>query len=257
MDIGWERGSALPFRAAAKDRVRRLTENVYQAVKAKGSNVYVILEPMPCLVDAGFPIDLSPIRAALRDLGADTADLEMVIATHYHGDHVGTVARLKRENGLKAAIHADDAPYASGEIPYERFKYRPSRFLFYYSLYPLFRYRCFRPDILLEEGMELPFLGGLRVLHTPGHSRGSICLYSESEGILFSGDLVRNEGGVLEGPPPPFTPDPRLAAASLKRLASLDFDMLFPGHGEPILRGAGALFSSRLEQGELWPVSED
>lgn len=251
LEIG---GIDLPLKPAGKGPVRRLTGGIHQAVKARGSNIYIITEPRLSLVDAGFPIDLPPIRGALRRLGADITDLEWVVATHYHGDHVGTVARLQRESRLRAAIHADDAPFACGEVPYERFRYRPSRLLFYYSLYPLFRYRCFRPDLLLEEGAVLPLLGGIRVLHTPGHSRGSVCLFAESEGILFTGDLVRNERGVLEGPPPRFTPDPRRAADSLLRLASLDFEMLLPGHGEPILGNAGAIFRRQLERGALWPV---
>ncbi len=207
------------------------------------------------MVDAGFPIDLIPIRGALHELGAEPGDLDMIIATHYHGDHVGTIARLKRENGLKAAIHSADAVYASGDEPYERFKYRPSRLLFYRSLYPLFRYRHFHPDLLLEEGMVLPPLGGLEVLHTPGHSRGSICLYSRGRGLLFTGDLVRNERGVLEGPPPRFTPDPESAATSLERLAGLEFELLLPGHGDPVTRGAGKRFRRELARGSLWPVS--
>lgn len=224
-------------------------------MKTRGSNVYLITDSRFCLVDAGFPIDLPPLRAALRRLGADISDLEAVVATHYHGDHVGTVARLQRDWGIKAAIHSEDALFASGELPYERFKYQPTRLLFYYSLYPLFRYRCFQADLLLEEGSVLPLLGGLRVLHTPGHSRGSICLFSEREGILFTGDLVRNERGRLEGPPPRFTPDPQRAAASLLRLATLDFEMLLPGHGEPVLKNAGALFRRQLERGALWPLA--
>jgi glyoxylase-like metal-dependent hydrolase (beta-lactamase superfamily II) len=233
---------------------RKLVDGVYQVAGARGSNVYLVTSPFMCLVDAGFPIDLPPIRKAMLELGARPRDLEMVVATHYHGDHVGTVARLKRENGLRAAIHREDAAYATGETPYERFRYRPSRFLFYYSLYPLFRYRNFEPDLLLEEGMVLPLLGGLEVLHTPGHSRGSVCLYAKGRGLLFTGDLVRNEKGVLEGPPPSFTPDPEKAAASLRRLAGLDFEILLPGHGEPITSGAGGLFRRHLEGGKLWPA---
>lgn len=237
-----------------KGNLARLDEGLYQVKRAKGSNVYLVTEPELALIDAGFPIDTACIHAALRELGAEPGDLSLVVATHYHGDHVGTIASLQRRNGLRAAIHAEDAPYATGEVPYERFKYRLSRFLFYYSLYPLFRYRYFAPDQRLEEGDVVPLLGGLEVLHTPGHSRGSICLFQRERGLLFSGDLVRRENGVLEGPPPQFTPDPAAAADSLARLADLDFDLLLPGHGDPILAGAGAVYRDHLEAGALWPA---
>ncbi len=238
-----------------KNGLTRLEEGLYQVRRAQGSNVYLVTEPELALIDAGFPIDTPHIRGALAELGAGPEDLSLVVATHYHGDHVGTIAALKRSNGLRAAIHAEDAPYATGEVPYERFKYRVSRTLFYYSLYPLFRYRYFTPDQRLEEGDVIPLLGGLEVLHTPGHSRGSICLYQRERGLLFSGDLVRRERGVLEGPPPRFTPDPRAAADSLARLARLDFDLLLPGHGDPILGGAGTAYRDHLEAGALWPAS--
>jgi glyoxylase-like metal-dependent hydrolase (beta-lactamase superfamily II) len=233
----------------------RLDEGLYQVKRAQGSNVYLVTEPDLALIDAGFPIDAPYIRGALKELGAGPEDLRLVVATHYHGDHVGTIAALKRGGGLRAAIHAEDAPFATGDVPYDRFKYRVSRTLFYYSLYPLFRYRYFTPDQCLEEGDVIPLLGGLEVLHTPGHSRGSICLYQRERGLLFSGDLVRRERGVLEGPPPRFTPDPRAAAESLVRLAELDFEYLLPGHGDPILGGAGATYRDHLEAGALWPAS--
>lgn len=235
-------------------RLDRLEEGLYRVKRARGSNVYLVTEPELALIDAGFPIDAPCIRGALAELGASPRDLSLVVATHYHGDHTGTIARLKRGGGPRAAIHAEDAPFAAGEIPYDRFKLRLSRALFYYSLYPLFRYRHFAPDQRLAEGDVVPLLGGLEVLHTPGHSRGSVCLYQRERGLLFSGDLLRREKGVLEGPPPRFTPDPRAAADSLLRLAGLDFESLLPGHGDPLLGGAGAAFREGLAAGGLWPA---
>ncbi len=99
--------------------------------------------------------------------------------------------------------------------------------------------------------------GGFRVLHTPGHSAGSICLYNEEKGILFSGDLVRNEKGILEGPPEEFTPDTRSACRSLERVAALDFDVLLPGHGDVILEGAGDRLRTRIvAENGIWPLNE-
>ena len=116
----------------------------------------------------------------------------------------------------------------------------------------------FRSDIdwLLREEDVIDLLGGFVVIHTPGHSKGSICLYNEKNGILISGDLIRNENGVLEGPPDYFTTDSTAAALSLEKIACLDFEILLPGHGEIILKKAGDIFRSRLEEGKIWPFTD-
>jgi len=217
----------------------RISEDLYRIRGSFGSNIYLITEGGLTLVDGGFPMDLPVIHLGLRELGAAPGDIDLVIATHYHGDHTGTVAGLRRRYGVRAAIHREDGAFASGERPQETTEVAFAKLLFYTALWPLFRYRHFQPDRLLEEGEVIDLLGGLEVMHTPGHSPGSICLYGGRRGILFSGDLLRNERGVLAGPPPHFTPDEHAARRSLERLSDLDFDILLPGHGAVILEGAG------------------
>ena len=157
---------------------------------------------MLALVDAGFPIDAPFIRRALFELGAGPEDLRLVVATHYHGDHIGTIARLKHAGGMQAAIHSEDARYATGEVPFDKFKFRLSRLLFYYSLYPFFRYRYFTPDQHLQEGDVIPLLGGLEVLHTPGHSRGSICLHERGGACSSRGTWCAARRGCWRAPRP-------------------------------------------------------
>lgn len=236
--------------------LNRLAKDLYRVGGTFGSNIYVITCGGLTLVDGGFPMDLPAILLALRQLGAAPHDIDLVIATHYHGDHTGTIAGMRRRYGARAAIHAEDGAYANGSRPQETTEVALAKLLFYTALWPLFRYRHFEPDRFLEDGESIDLLGGLEVLHTPGHSPGSVCLYGAGRGLLFSGDLVRNERGVLEGPPPHFTPDEPSARASLSRLSELDFDMLLPGHGEVILAGAGDRYRSHLEQGRIWPLGE-
>ncbi len=231
----------------------RLAEGVYRVRGSFGSNIYVLADEGLALVDGGFPMDLPVLVLGLKTLGARLRDVDLAVATHYHGDHTGTMARLQAE-GAEVAMHPEDALYASGELPQETCEVGLHKLLFYTALWPLFRYRHFRPDRLLWEGDRLGLLGGMEVLHVPGHSPGSVCLYAEKRGILFSGDLVRNEGGVLEGPPPHFTPDREAACVSLRKVSELDFDMLLPGHGESILKGAGDRFRSRVHGGRIWPL---
>jgi glyoxylase-like metal-dependent hydrolase (beta-lactamase superfamily II) len=232
----------------------KLSDDLYRIRGSFGSNIYLITDNGLTLVDGGFPMDLPVIHLGLRSLGAKPSDIDLVIATHYHGDHTGTVAGLRRRYGVHAAIHREDGAFSSGQRPQETTEVALAKLLFYTALWPLFRYRHFQPDRLLEEGDVVELLGGLEVLHTPGHSDGSVCLYGAKRGILFSGDLVRNERGQLEGPPPHYTPDMPAACRSLQRVSDLDFDILLPGHGKVILDGAGERYRASLGEGKIWPL---
>jgi glyoxylase-like metal-dependent hydrolase (beta-lactamase superfamily II) len=232
-----------------------LAKDLYRIRGSFGSNIYVITESGLTLVDGGFPMDLPAIHLGLRALKASPRDIDLVIATHYHGDHTGTVAGLRQRYGVQAAMHREDGDYASGQLPQETTEVPFVTLLFYTVLWPLFRYRHFQPDRYLEKGEVIDLLGGLEVLHTPGHSPGSVCLFGAERGLLFSGDLLRNERGVLEGPPPHYTPDEPAACLSLERLSSLEFEMLLPGHGKVILSGAVDRYRRLLGEGKIWPLN--
>jgi glyoxylase-like metal-dependent hydrolase (beta-lactamase superfamily II) len=234
----------------------KITRDLYKIRNSFGSNIYLIAGKRPCMVDAGFPVDLPMILLGLKALSIKPGDLELIMATHYHGDHVGTVAGLRERHGVRVAMHEMDRPYATGDLPQHTCEAGTLQLAFYTALWPLFRYRHFDVDITLKEADAIDILGGLNVIHTPGHSEGSICLLDERNGILFSGDLIRNEKGILEGPPPHFTPDPEAAYLSLLKVAGLDFDTLLSGHGEVILKGAGDRFRTSLKEGKIWPLSE-
>jgi glyoxylase-like metal-dependent hydrolase (beta-lactamase superfamily II) len=94
------------------------------------------------------------------------------------------------------------------------------------------------PDELVDDGDDLDVLGGAMVLHIPGHTPGAIALHLPTEGVLLCGDAINHRGGRLGPPPAGFTVDGQQAAASIRRLAELRFEVLCPGHGEPIIGGA-------------------
>ena len=77
-------------------------------------------------------------------------------------------------------------------------------------------------------------IAGLVCIHTPGHTPGSICLLEPSLNILFAGDTLRFDGVKIEGPPPQFTLDMGEAQYSIKKIATLDFDIMLSGHGIPL-----------------------
>lgn len=163
---------------------------------------------------------------------------EIILLTHGHLDHTAAIPELMaawtgRDQRPRIAIHRDDAPYlgSRGEETNRRV-FVAIRAMGYFRNYwrPLPE-----PDILLEDGDFLP-ASSWRVIHTPGHTAGSICLYDESRGILISGDTLFREGvGRADGP----DSDPVALERSISsRLFSLpEGTSVFPGHGEPTTIG--------------------
>ncbi len=81
-------------------------------------------------------------------------------------------------------------------------------------------------------------MGPLVVYHVPGHSPGSIALLDSARSVLFTGDALMYERGKLVSSPPAFTADYVLARESLHKIASLEFDVMLGGHGDPLIGNA-------------------
>lgn len=157
------------------------------------------------------------------------SDVKTIVLTHCHVDHTRGAAALKAATGAKVAVHEADVDFVSGKAKY------PSPggaigFLFG-LMSPFFKVTPVEPDLRLKENDGV---GRLTVLHTPGHTPGSIALYNKEAKVLFVGDTVRFRKGKLGGPPPQFTPDLGQAKTSIERLSKLDFEVLLSGHGDPL-----------------------
>jgi glyoxylase-like metal-dependent hydrolase (beta-lactamase superfamily II) len=162
------------------------------------------------LVDAGVsPVAVSPYKD----------DISLIILTHCHFDHIAYVREIRELCGAGVFIHALDSPGLNDD----------SRSL---SLHFGARSPGLVPDRLIGEGDRV---GKLRVLHTPGHTPGSICLFHEEERALFSGDTVFTDGGFGRYDFP--GGDRTALAGSIERLANLEVCGLYPGHGAPVLEG--------------------
>lgn len=92
-------------------------------------------------------------------------------------------------------------------------------------------------DILVNDGDDLPMLGGIKILHTPGHTLGSICLFLQHQRLITAGDLLANRFR-LSLPSKTFTVDMAQEIRSIERLAGLDFDIICFGHGSPLIHRA-------------------
>jgi glyoxylase-like metal-dependent hydrolase (beta-lactamase superfamily II) len=96
-------------------------------------------------------------------------------------------------------------------------------------------------DRELADGDEIDALDGMRVVHTPGHTPGSICFYCPQRRLLFTGDAAANTFG-LRPPIGWYTEDTAQAKESIRKLAALDFEAAFFGHGRPIDKEAALRF---------------
>ncbi|MDO3408702.1 MBL fold metallo-hydrolase [Saccharibacillus sp. CPCC 101409] len=198
------------------------------------------------LIDAGLPGMLGQIEEKIRAAGYNPDDVRRIVFTHQDVDHIGALAQLlERLPGVEILVHADERPYLEGEqalikMPAERLQSMPDglRRLAEQMLASLVPGRVTR---VLQHGEELPLQGGLRILHTPGHTPGHISLYVPGEKLLLAGDALRVENGALAGPSEPYTPDMNQALRSLEQLAELEIDRVLCYHGglyEGDVRGA-------------------
>lgn len=217
--------------------VTRLTPRTYRiggfwGSGVWGANVYLLADGELTLVDTGFKGRCRPIFRNVARLGYSPADITNIIITHHHADHVGSLAALVNATGARVIAHPADAPYIDGQVPQpgpESILMSPLRSFWSTAPVPV--------DVLVDEGDELPMLGGTKVLHTPGHTPGSISLLIPQERLLIAGDVLGNRFG-LHLPPRKYTVDIRQELDSIKRLATLDFDVIAFGHGAPITRDA-------------------
>ncbi len=207
------------------------------------------------LIDTGMRNSARRVLDALRTLGRPPAQVRRIVITHYHSDHVGSVAALAARTGAEVLVHALDAPVVRGErLPASPRFPRPFQLLIRRAV-PL-------PvpvvvDRELVDGDELPVLGGLRVIHTPGHTAGSICLYSAERRLIFTGDAAMHLPLFgLRQPPRLLSEDSATARASLRRLADLDVAIACFGHGRPLTCDAGRRLRrlAQMDVGGAWPT---
>jgi len=171
-------------------------------------NAYVLVRVKEvAVVDTGTPKNASKIEDVVRTAGLGWNAVHHVILTHYHPDHIGSVGEVL-EAAAKATAYAGAADIPQIKSP--------------------------RPLKAVGDNDEV---FGLRVISTPGHTPGHICVFDPAGSLLILGDAMNNIGKLM-GPNPQYTADMAQAHQSVKKLAGLKFERAFFGHGEPIDKGA-------------------
>lgn len=157
---------------------------------------------------AGSADDIEAVLTAPDIVGWD--DVGHVVLTHSHPDHAGSIATvLERATAATGYIGTGDLDAVTSS----------------------------RPLTAVGDGDTIM---GLDVIDTPGHTPGHICLLDRGLSVLFAGDALRGANGAVAGPNPRFTADLAAATGSIARLASLSFDTVVFGHGDPVVTDAAA-----------------
>jgi len=216
----------------------KINENVYLFEKIKGANSYLYISDNSeiSIIDAGMPGNAFKILNQISEKGISLEKIKYIILTHSDIDHIGSIADLKNATGALVAIHEIEVPYLLGEKK-KKLKGMIGGLigLIFGILFKFMKPQNIVPDITLKEG---DFIGGLKVIYSPGHTEGSISLYN-AETALFSGDaIITDKHSNIKGFNNIATSDTLEAAKTINKIKNLKFEVLLPGHGSPVLKNA-------------------
>lgn len=223
-------------------------------------NVYLIEDERGVtVIDAGLPGQWDEFTHELAEMGRSLEDVRGLILTHGDTDHLGFAERL-REQGVSVYVHEADASQATGAVKkknpsWGRMKVGPLlSFLWYSGRRGGLRASHVGEVTTVADGAVLDLPGDPRIIHTPGHSPGSIAIHSAAIDALFVGDAMTTRHVLTgaRGPQPaPFTLDKTQALASLHKWEDVEAKWVLPGHGYPWDGGVEAALAEIRARSEL------
>lgn len=230
--------------------MQRITPRLHQ-IASQAVNSFVIEDGDGLvLVDTGEAGSTERIFKAVAELGKSPSDIHSIILTHTHPDHAGSAADLVAKTGAKVYAHPADAALAkqglAGRLPHQVSPGLLSAIIF--RLFIKNSKNAIAPlsDIEpINDGDVLPIAGGLRVIHTPGHSAGHVALYLQADDVLIAGDLCANMMGIGLST---VYEDRALGIKSILKATEIPFQKAVFGHGKPILKDAALRIKAKFKK---------
>ncbi len=221
--------------------MKQLTNNVYGVLLWGGFvNGYVIDHPDGLVVvDTGLGSGfVKQLTAGFHEKKWALANIQHILLTHFHLDHIGGLADLQQHTTATTYAHRADAPIIRGEQPPVYGNIDDMRGFDRFMRWLLDRQpsKTARVDVDLEDGTEI--LPGLQAVHFPGHSRGHTGFLLEADGVLLGGDVAMRMTGNMTMPFRAPSPDWAAVSQSIRRAADLKPNVLGLGHGQPLVGDA-------------------
>ncbi len=206
----------------------RILEGVYgidhSADKNHSLESWILVCEKTILVDGGMTGEhVKGIGMELESIGKGWKDVDLILVTHKHPDHINNLPELVELTGAPVMAQKLEAPLveAAQGVKVEG----------------------------LEDGRVLPYCGGIQIIHVPGHSEGNSCLYLVGRKAIIAGDTIRADvPGVITPPPERYCLDVDEATREIRRLLDYDFDHLILSHGEDIMGGAKEMVRALVEK---------
>ena len=208
-----------------------IVRNIHQVDGVNG-NSYIIARDRLTIIDTGLPGSGKKILLYITGtLHRDPSEIGSIVITHFHMDHTGGAAALKKAApGARIAVQEAEADYLSGRIAPPG--HPGVKGVLLKVAGAVMRPENVTADVLLKDG---GLIDGLLCIHTPGHTPGSAGYLDRETGTYFAGDTLRFDGTAIIRGPQGFTMDPAAETASIKKIAGLEFDTLLVGHGVPLM----------------------
>jgi glyoxylase-like metal-dependent hydrolase (beta-lactamase superfamily II) len=225
----------------AKVPAHQIVPNIWR-IPATGFdfvNIYALTadDGSVTLVDTGTTGSEKRLRAGLAAMGRSLGDVTQIVLTHAHGDHAGGAAKFADESGATVAISDIDAPFARDGVAPPRDRATALGRL----MNSLGKKGNGFPAVVIGEefkdGDVLPVGGGLRVIHTPGHTPGHVALLDEATGVLITGDSIWNVRKLSFGIKA-FCSDIKLNRQTAHVLGELEYEVAAFTHGPHVSENA-------------------
>ena len=205
---------------------------VWQDPTTNNSNTYFINGSKKILIDPGHDHLFGNVKDLLSKLSIPLQDIDLILLTHGHPDHAEGIRAFAQSHAL-IALHEAELDFVKKLAPH------------YGAAMGI---TDFEPQILLREGELRVGDLKLQVIHAPGHSPGSICIYWPQEKTLITGDVIFYQGiGRTDLP----GGDGQALKESIRRLSKLEVEHLLPGHGE-VVSGAPLVKRNFSEVVRVW-----